>query len=88
MSNFFCLVNEVVSHNKSRQSDLALENFWVTQYGWLKFCTIGDMGMTINYFWKLFRHVLKRGHYDKFIGISELLERIAVEVIKYRPKLE
>ena len=28
---FFGSVNDVDSHNKSRQSDLALEKYWVTQ---------------------------------------------------------
>ena len=32
-------VNEVDSHNKSRQSYLALEKWWVTQFGWLWLCT-------------------------------------------------
>ena len=41
-------VNEVDSHNKSRQSDLALEKWWVTQCGWLRLCTKVAMGMTIT----------------------------------------
>ena len=36
-------VNEVDSHNKSRQSDLALEKQWVTQCGWLRLCTAVSM---------------------------------------------
>ena len=32
---------------KSRQSDLALEKFWVTQYGWLQLCMTVAMEMTI-----------------------------------------
>ena len=32
------VVNEVDSHNKSRQSDLALEKWWVTQCGWMRLC--------------------------------------------------
>ena len=41
-------VNEVDSHNKSRQSDLALEKWWVTQCGWLRLCTTVAMGMNIT----------------------------------------
>ena len=35
------------------------------------------MGMTITNFWKLFCYRVKRKHYDKLIGIRELLERLA-----------
>ena len=48
MSKFFGSVNEVDSHKKSRQSDLALEKFWVTHRGWLRLCTTVAMGMTIT----------------------------------------
>ena len=46
--NFFGEVNEVDSCNKSRQSDLVLEKFWVTQCGWLCLFTSVAMGITIN----------------------------------------
>ena len=70
-------MNEVDSHNKSRQSDLALEKWWVTQCGWLRIGTTVAMGMSINNCWKLFRYGVKRDHYDKLIGIIELSERLA-----------
>ena len=69
MYKFFGAVNEVESHNNSRQSDLALENFWVTQCGWLRLCTTVSMGMTITYCWELFCYGVKRHHYEKLIGI-------------------
>ena len=68
---FFSAVNEVDSHNKSRQSDLELEKWWVTQCGWLRLCTTGAMGMTITNSWQLFRYGVKIDHYDKLIGIRE-----------------
>ena len=55
MYKFFGSVNGVESHNKSRQSDIALEKFWVTQCGWLWLCTTVSMGIVINNCWKLFR---------------------------------
>ena len=70
-------VNEVNSHNKPRQSYLALEKLWRTQCGWLRLCTTVAIGMTITNFWNCFRHGVKREHYDKFIGIREFLERLA-----------
>ena len=51
MSKFFALVNEVDSYTKSRQSYIALEKFWVTQYGWLRLCTTVAMRMTITNCW-------------------------------------
>ena len=74
MSIFFPAINEVDSHNKSRQSDLALEKWWVTQCGWLQLCTEVAMGMTITNYWKLFRYGVKRDHYDKLICIREFSE--------------
>ena len=41
------VVNEVDSHNKSIQSDLELNMWWVTQCGWLWLCAEVAMGMTI-----------------------------------------
>ena len=76
ISKFFGSFNEVVSQNKYRQSDPALEKFWVMQYGWLRLCTTVAMGITITNCWKLFRYGVKRNHYNKFMGIRELLERI------------
>ena len=58
-------MNEVDSHNKSRQSDLALEKWWVNQCGCLRLCTTVAMGMTITNCWKLFRYGVKRDNYEK-----------------------
>ena len=69
MSKFFDSVNDVDSHNKCRQSYLALEKCFVTRCGWLQFCTTFSMGMMMTNFCKLFRYRIKRGHHDKFIGI-------------------
>ena len=69
MSKFFVSVNKVDSHNKSRQSGLLLDNFWVTHCGWLRSCTAVAMGMTITNFCKIFRYGVKRYHYEKLIGI-------------------
>ena len=48
MSKLFGEVNEVDSRKKIRQSDLALEKFWVTRCGQLRLYTTVSMGMTIN----------------------------------------
>ena len=79
MSKFFGSVNEVNPHNKSRQSDLAQEKYWVTQCGWLQLCTTVSMGMNITNCWKLFCYGNKRDRYDKFIGIREFWEQLALD---------
>ena len=66
-------VNEVDSNNKSRQSDLALEKWWVTQCSCIRLCTTVAMGMTITNCWELFRYGVKRNRYEKLIGTSELI---------------
>ena len=72
-------INEVDSHKKSRQSDLALEKLWVAQCGWIQLCTTVAMGMAINIFWKIFHYGFKRDHYAKLIGIRELLEGLSID---------
>ena len=60
MYNVFGSVNEIESHNKSRQYYLALEKFWVNQCGWLLLCTAVNMGISITSFWKTFLYGVKR----------------------------
>ena len=67
-SQLFGAVNEVDSH-KSKQSDLELDKFQVTQCGWLQLCMTVAMGININNCWKLFCYEVKRDYYEKFIGI-------------------
>ena len=70
MSKFFGSVNEVDSHNKSHQLDLALDKFLVMQCGWLRLCTNVSMRMIItNIFYGVNRY-----HYNKFIGVRGFLE--------------
>ena len=71
MSKFFCSVNDLDSHNKACQLDLALEKFWVAQCGWLQLCTTVPMGVKITNCWKLFLCEVNRDHYKKIIGIRE-----------------
>ena len=77
MYKFFGVVNEVDSRNKSRQYGLALENFRVTQCGWLWSFNTVYMVMTITNCWKLFHCGIKRDLYEKLIGIRELSEGIS-----------
>ena len=60
VSKFFGSVYEVESYNKSRQLDIAPENFWVKKCDWIWLCTTVAMGMKITNCWKLFRYGVKR----------------------------
>ena len=79
---FFGSVNEVYSHNKSRQSDLVLDKFWVTHGGCLWLCTIVAMEIAITNLWKLFHYGIKRDDYEKLIGIREFSERLSLDCFK------
>ena len=48
ISKIFGYVNEVDSHKKYRQSDLALTNYLVNQCGWLRLCTAVPTGITMS----------------------------------------
>ena len=80
MSKFFGYVNDVDSHTKSSQYDLALEKFWVTKCGWIRSRTTVLMGTTINKLLQLCCYGVKRDHYDKLIGIREFLEQLALDL--------
>ena len=79
MSKFFGSVNEVNSHKKPMQSDLALEIFWFTQRGWIQLRKTVATGMNITNFWKLFWYEVKRDHYEKSIDIRPFLEQITFD---------
>ena len=79
MSKLFGYTNEVESHKKPSQSDLALEKYWVTQCGEIKLCTAVATEMDINSFYKIFFYGIKRYHYEKLIGMRELLELLALD---------
>ena len=79
MSKLFRSVNEIDPHKKSRQLDLALENYWVTQCGWIWSCNIFDNGMNLTSLLKLFHYGVKREYHEKYVGMRELLEKIALD---------
>ena len=70
MYKFFGSLNEVESHNKSRQSYLGMLKFWVNQCGWLRPCATVSTGMNITNFWKLFCYGFKIYHYENCL-VSE-----------------
>ena len=79
MYKCFGSINEVDSHNKSHQLDLALDKFLVMKCGWLRLCTTVATGLIITNCWKLFFYGVKRNSYDKFIGVREFSSIIAFD---------
>ena len=67
------------SHNKSYQLDLALDKFLAMKCGWLQLYTTVAMGVNITNCWECVLYGVKRDHYDKFIGIRDFSEIIAVD---------
>ena len=60
--NAFCAID---NHNRMRQSDLALEKYWVTQSGYFRLATKLSLGMSITYGKILFYHGISEGNFDK-----------------------
>ena len=54
VSKFYGSVSEIDPQNKSRQSYLALGEYWVTQCGWLRLCTTFYVVINITNIWKIF----------------------------------
>ena len=48
----FSACNAIDNHNRMRQSDIALDKYWVTQSGYFILATTVELGMGITY-WKL-----------------------------------
>ena len=45
----------------------------------MQLCVTVYIGITITKFWKLFFYGVKRDNYENFIGIRDLLERLALD---------
>ena len=67
----------ILTPEKSKKSDLALEKFWVTHCGWLRLFMTVALGITITNCWKLFCNEVQGYHNKKLVGIREFMELIA-----------
>ena len=57
LSGYF---NEIDSHNKYIKSVLSLKKLWVTRCDWLWLYIMVAVLITVDIFWKLFHHGIKR----------------------------
>ena len=68
MSKLFGFFNSIYSHNKPRQSYLALEEFWVTQRGLICLCTTVHIIMTVTNNFNFFVMMLIENTMTKLLG--------------------
>lgn len=61
ISEYFSVSPKIDNHNQSRQSDLALEECWLTQDCWFRLHTTVQ-GMVVTDAWKLLKHHLSGRH--------------------------
>ena len=65
LGRYFNACNAIDNHDRVRQSDLALEKYWVTQSGYFRLATTVALGMGITDGKLLFCHGVAEGNMDK-----------------------
>ena len=68
---YFSACNEIDNKNRMRQSDLALEKYWVTQSGYFRLAATVELGMGIEYGNLLLCHGISDQRKDKSISMIE-----------------
>ena len=71
LGRYFNACNAIENHNIMRQSDIALEKYWVTQSGYLRIATTVALGMGIIYGKLLYCHGVAEGNVDNRISSLE-----------------
>ena len=71
LGRYFNACNAIENHNRMRQSDLALEKYWVTQSGYFRLATTVALGMGIADGNLLFCHGISEESVDKKISARE-----------------
>ena len=71
IGRYFNACNAIDNHNRMRQSDLALEKYWVTQSGYFILATTVALGMGITDGKLLYFHGVAEGNMDKKISTLE-----------------
>ena len=63
------------NHNRMRQSDTALDKYWVTQSSYFRLATTVELGMGITDVKLLYCHGVAEGNKDKKISTLEYNNR-------------
>ena len=70
LDRYFNAYNAIYNHNRMRQSDIALEKYWVTQSGYFRLATAVTLGMGITDGKLIYCHCVTEGNMDKKINIG------------------
>ena len=65
MGRYFNACNTIDNHNRIRQSNLALKEYFVTQSGYFRFATTVALGVGITYRNLLYYHGVSEGNVDR-----------------------
>ena len=64
----FSACNAIDNHNRMRQSDIALDKYWVTQSGYFILATTVELGMGITDGKLIYCHGVSEGNVDRRIS--------------------
>ena len=81
ISKYFAHSNKVDVHNQSRQSDLALEEHWVTRDGFFRINT-SLVGITVVDAWRAYRHHMHPNHRHKDIPLMEFVSVLTKDLLR------
>ena len=79
LGRYFNYCNNIDNHNRIRQSDLALDKYWVTQSGYFRLTTTGALGVGITDGNILYCHGVSEGNVDRKISTLEYNNRIVYD---------
>ena len=68
LGRYYNSCNSIYNHYSMRQSDLALEKYWMTQSGYFRHATIVVLGMCITYGELLFYNVILKASVEKNVS--------------------
>ena len=71
MSRYFNACNAIDNHNMTQQSDLALENYWVTHSRYFRLANTVALGVGITYGKLLYCHGVAEGNVDRKVSTLE-----------------
>ena len=80
LGSYFNACNTIDNHNIMRQSNLDIDEYWMTQSGYFILATTVILGMGITYGKLLFCHSISEGNVDNKISMKEYNNRTVYEL--------
>ena len=75
LGRYYNACNAIDNHNRMRQSDIALDKYWVTQSGYFRLATTVLLGISVTDGKLLYCHGVVEGNVDKKISTLEYNNR-------------